>query len=60
MTLSREITYELLAEADKYMLNRLKNICEEYLVNKLFESYQIGSNNIIEKCNRISEFSREI
>ena len=27
------IVYELLAVADKYMLVRLKNICEEYLVS---------------------------
>ena len=30
--LDLSIVYELLALADKYMLVRLKNICEEYLV----------------------------
>lgn len=40
--------YELLALADKYMLQRLKNICEEYLVINIVYAVK---KHITEECN---------
>lgn len=44
--------YELLALADKYMLQRLKNICEEYLVIIIvIQLKNISLKNVIDVVN---------
>jgi hypothetical protein len=46
-----------LALADKYMLTRLKNICEEYLVKPLFNYllYKVEK-HLSKECSGYSEF----
>jgi len=47
------IAYDLLALADKYMLLRLKNICEEYLLKNISLKNVVEIVNLADKYNAI-------
>jgi hypothetical protein len=58
--LDMNISYDLLALADKYMLMRLKNICEEYLVSSSYTSHTVVEEHLTQERRRDRQPSRQV